>query len=138
MHGAAGCTPCDDGGLWLARPLGAFYIGLMNFATDTPFRVELPRGRLLSLRGARGSSLRVCAGMVWITAEDCEDDVFLAAGESWEVACDGLVLVESHRPRGARGFEAGASVEIRGLEPLIALAHDPDPKNQLEPSSAAG
>lgn len=110
----------------------------MNFATETPFRVELPRGRLLSLRGARGSSLRVCAGMVWITAEDCEDDVFLAAGESWEIACDGLVLVEAHRPRAARGFEPCASVEIRGPEPAIALAHDPDPKNQLEPSSAAG
>ena len=110
----------------------------MTYATEPPFRVELPRGRLLSLRGARGSRLRVCAGMVWITAEDCEDDVFLAAGDCYTVACDGLVLVEMHRPRIAPGRDGPASAEIQGPEPAIALAHDPDPKNQLEPSGAGG
>ena len=132
------CIPCDERQVWLVRGWGDSYSGLMNSATETTLRIALPPRRLLSLRDARGSTLRVCSGMVWITAEDCADDVFLAADERYVVACDGLVLVEMHTPRAARGFDGPASVEIRAPERVIGIAHDPDPKNQLEPSSAAG
>lgn len=132
------CTPCDGRQVWLVRAGGGSYSGLMNAATETTLRFDLPPKRLLSLRDARGSTLRVCSGMVWITAQDCVDDVFLRAGESYAVACDGLVLVEMHMPRASRGFGGPASVEIRAPEQVIGIAHDPDPKNQLEPSSAAG
>jgi hypothetical protein len=56
---------------------------------------RLGRNDHLRLRGARGTSLRVVEGRVWITEPDCGQDRFVAAGGCYSVRGDGLVLVSS-------------------------------------------
>lgn len=44
----------------------------------TPFRVELPAGKLLKLEGPRGLQVTCEAGHLWITEEAQPEDVWLA------------------------------------------------------------
>lgn len=57
----------------------------------------------LRLRGARGMSLRVVAGTVWITEDGWAKDSFVAAGTDYRVRGDGMVLVS---PEGGPGGAA--------------------------------
>jgi hypothetical protein len=56
---------------------------------------DLAPGELVKLDGARGTTLRVTRGMLWITLEDDLRDVVLAAGDSFTIDREGLTLVES-------------------------------------------
>jgi len=47
----------------------------------------------LRLRSARGLAIEVVDGRVWITEDGYQGDRFLAAGGSYRVCGDGLVLV---------------------------------------------
>jgi hypothetical protein len=60
--------------------------------------LRLNHNDFLRLRGARGVAIEVMDGRVWITEDGCRADRFLAAGGSYRVCGDGLVLVgaESH------------------------------------------
>lgn len=57
--------------------------------------VVLRPDRPLRLAGAHGRRLVCTAGCAWITAPGMIDDLFLRRGDAWEVASDGLVLVEA-------------------------------------------
>jgi Protein of unknown function (DUF2917) len=56
---------------------------------------DLAPGELVKLDGARGTTLRVTRGVLWITLEDDLRDVILAAGDSFTIDREGLTLVES-------------------------------------------
>lgn len=58
--------------------------------------LDLSRGDLLALDDARGTTLRVSRGTVWITQEKELRDVVLGAGDTWMVERNGLTLVEAH------------------------------------------
>jgi hypothetical protein len=60
--------------------------------------LDLSRGELLALDDARGTTLRVSRGTVWVTQEKELQDVVLTAGDTWAVERDGLTLVEAHAP----------------------------------------
>lgn len=57
--------------------------------------LELKIRDFLRLRGARGVALEVVGGRVWITEDGFEEDRFLSGGGRYQVASDGLVLVEA-------------------------------------------
>jgi hypothetical protein len=59
--------------------------------------LRLQNRDFLRLRGARGVALEVVDGRVWITEDGHQGDRFLAAGGSYRVCGDGLVLVEAER-----------------------------------------
>ena len=58
--------------------------------------LDLARGDLLALDDARGTTLRVSRGTVWITQEKELRDVVLNAGDVWAGERNGLTLVEAH------------------------------------------
>ncbi|PKO89794.1 MAG: hypothetical protein CVU18_03040 [Betaproteobacteria bacterium HGW-Betaproteobacteria-12] len=65
-------------------------------------KIDLGSGELcladnhpLSLREARGLSVRCTAGTIWLTVEGEAGDVFLRAGQSYRLASNGLALLES-------------------------------------------
>ncbi len=59
--------------------------------------VVLREDRPLRLVRARGRRIVCTAGCAWITAPGVRADIYLNAGEAWEVGSDGLVLVEAVR-----------------------------------------
>jgi hypothetical protein len=56
---------------------------------------DLARGEMLKLDGARGTTLRVTRGTVWITMQDDTRDVVLEAGDVFTVDRGGLTIVEA-------------------------------------------
>ena len=56
---------------------------------------DLAAGEIVQLDGARGTTLRVTRGMVWLTLEDDLRDVVLAAGDSFTIDRGGLTLIEA-------------------------------------------
>ena len=56
---------------------------------------DLAPGEMVKLDGARGTTLRVTRGMLWITLEDDPRDVILAAGDAFTIDREGLTLIES-------------------------------------------
>jgi hypothetical protein len=57
--------------------------------------VRLNPRALFTLRAARGASIRVTSGRVWITEDGSAADHFIAAGGDYRVRGDGLVVVEN-------------------------------------------
>ncbi len=55
--------------------------------------LDLDRGQLLRMRSARGATIEVLSGRVWITEDGCAADRFLDAGRCYRVGGEGLVLV---------------------------------------------
>ena len=56
---------------------------------------DLSAGELVRLDGARGTTLRVTRGRLWITQEDDTRDIVLAAGDSYTIDRGGLTLIEA-------------------------------------------
>jgi hypothetical protein len=56
---------------------------------------ELAPGELVELDGARGTTLRVTRGTLWITLEHDVRDIVLTAGDSFTIDRGGLTLVEA-------------------------------------------
>lgn len=56
---------------------------------------DLAPGEVVQLDGARGTTLRVTRGTLWITLEDDLRDVVLSAGDSFMVDRGGLTIVEA-------------------------------------------
>lgn len=67
----------------------------LQIEANTGLEVVLRQDHPLRLVRARGRRLLCTGGCAWITAPGVPDDIFLHAGEAWEVADDGLVLVEA-------------------------------------------
>jgi Protein of unknown function (DUF2917) len=57
--------------------------------------LELADGALVELKDARGTTLRVTKGALWITQEHDNDDIVLRAGDVWTVERQGLTLLEA-------------------------------------------
>ena len=56
---------------------------------------DLSAGELVRLDGARGTTLRVTRGNLWITLENDTRDIVLAAGDSYTIDRGGLTLIEA-------------------------------------------
>ena len=57
--------------------------------------IQLSRGDFIGLPDARGTTLRVGRGSLWITQENDRRDVVLTSGDAWTVERDGLTLAEA-------------------------------------------
>ena len=57
--------------------------------------LELGDGDLIELRDARGTTLRVTRGTIWVTQERDRRDIVLRAGDVWTVERQGLTVVEA-------------------------------------------
>jgi hypothetical protein len=56
---------------------------------------ELAPRELVKLDGARGTTLRVTRGTLWLTLEGDLRDIVLAAGDSFTIDRGGLTLIEA-------------------------------------------
>ena len=81
---------------------------------------EMKPGELIGLDGARGTTLRVTRGVLWITFDHDPRDVVLGVGDVFTIDKGGLTLVEA---QGATTVCAMAHhvemVRIRGAEPTL-------------------
>lgn len=57
--------------------------------------LDLVNGDLLELDDARGTTLRVTRGALWVTQERDSRDVVLGAGDTWTVESHGLTIGEA-------------------------------------------
>lgn len=55
----------------------------------------VPPGRTLHLRRARGARLDVFHGRIWLTQTGQDEDVFLAAGDTFDVRAAGAIVIEA-------------------------------------------
>lgn len=87
----------------------------MRFELDgTP--LSLVNGALLNISDAKGQSLRVLEGRVWVTQEGYLDDVFLEAGATYRFAGPGSAVVSAEGPADAVAtvlFDAPLAVRDR-------------------------
>jgi hypothetical protein len=83
--------------------------------------LDLGRDEIFRLQGARGASILVLRGVVWITEHGRASDSFVGAGKSYPVRGDGLVLVSCET--------AGAGARI-----MVARAEGP---SRAEPERVA-
>jgi hypothetical protein len=56
---------------------------------------DLAAGELVQLDGARGTTLRVTRGTLWVTLEDDLRDIVLSVGETFTVDRGGLTIAEA-------------------------------------------
>src|SRR5256885_7118434 len=56
--------------------------------------LELSHGDLAELSDARGTTVRVTKGTIWMTQEQDTQDIVLRAGDVWTVERQGLTLLE--------------------------------------------
>ena len=56
---------------------------------------ELAPGELIGLDGARGTTLRVTRGLLWVTLERDIRDVVLSVGDVFTIDRGGLTLIEA-------------------------------------------
>ena len=56
---------------------------------------DLASGELVRLDGARGTTLRVTRGTLWITLQNDTRDIVLTAGDSYTIDRGGLTLIEA-------------------------------------------
>jgi hypothetical protein len=61
---------------------------------------DLAPGEIVRLDGARGTTLRVTRGTLWITLQDDTRDVVLEAGDVFTIDRGGLTIVEAQNAAG--------------------------------------
>jgi len=83
----------------------------------------VPAGGLLRLEEACGKRIACTDGLLWITVAGEYDDIFLHAGQCYDIPAQGLVLVESlENSRVAVGVQARKMVgSCAGLPGLMQL-----------------
>jgi hypothetical protein len=100
------------------------WMQVLHSALDIPATrsrpVALGRGEILRLTGARGASVRVAAGSVWITEECRRDDIVLTPRGEHRIASGGRVVVAS-QPRARLVIEwpedqAAPRIEVAAAE----------------------
>ena len=87
---------------------------------------DLAPNELVKLDGARGTTLRVTRGALWITLEDDTRDVVLRAGDVFTIDRGGLTLVE------AQG-RATVCVMGRPIDEVHVRARQPAVQPRVEP-----
>jgi len=56
---------------------------------------DLENGELIEMTDARGTTLRVTKGTLWVTQERDRNDIVLRAGDVWTVERAGLTVAEA-------------------------------------------
>ena len=59
--------------------------------------MALSRGSVAQFHHARGTTLTVTAGSLWITQDDDSRDITLDAGQTWTIERHGTTLVQAQR-----------------------------------------
>jgi hypothetical protein len=72
--------------------------------------LRLKRNDFLRLRGARGASIEVRNGRVWVTEDGTTGDHFLMPGHRYRVVGDGLVIIGTET---YAGDGPGAEIAVR-------------------------
>jgi hypothetical protein len=93
--------------------------------------LHLPRRATMRLDAARGASIEVRAGMLWLTEEGLAKDVFLREGERCLLGTDGRVIVQA---------ESDSAFELRGAVPRPApiSLRSPRPSRPARVAGASG
>jgi len=82
----------------------------------------------IAIAGGAGARIHVADGRIWLTEEDCLEDVFLGPGASYTLKQPGRVVIESE---GTARVTVEAHVSVEAERPLMsrlasawqALAH---------------
>lgn len=80
--------------------------------------LSLVDGDLVELRDARGATLRVDHGSVWVTQERGRHDIVLRAGDAWTIERGGVTVAEARGDtalRVAGNDPAGTTVRTRRI-----------------------
>jgi Protein of unknown function (DUF2917) len=88
--------------------------------------LNLTKGDLLELADARGTTLRVTRGTLWVTQERDQRDVVLGAGDTWTIERHGLTVGEAQGDAAVVVIGSGlveAAVRSRRLRWQDRLAH---------------
>ncbi|MEO6929670.1 MAG: DUF2917 domain-containing protein [Casimicrobiaceae bacterium] len=88
--------------------------------------LDMAEGNLLKLDDARGTTLRVARGTLWVTQERDRRDFVLGPGDVWAIERDGLTLVGAQTAAMISVVGAGAvdaHVCERRMRPLARLRH---------------
>jgi hypothetical protein len=72
---------------------------------ETGTSIGLTAGEAITLDDARGATLRVLRGTLWVTQERRHEDVILRAGDVWMVERNGATVIEAQDA--ARLYVAG-------------------------------
>ena len=97
--------------------------------------LDLRHGDLVKLADARGTTLRVARGTLWVTQEHDRSDVVLNTGDVWTVERDGLTLpkrrpasryVSSDRAPSPPTCANGASAAANGCAAFSTAGCMPD------------
>jgi hypothetical protein len=72
-------------------------------------QIDLERGALLRLANARGTTLRVTRGKLWVTQHGDPRDIVLAPGDVWTVERRGLTLARAERDTSVALIGEGAT-----------------------------
>jgi hypothetical protein len=87
--------------------------------------VDLASGQMLRLDDAKGTTLRVTRGTLWVTQDRDVNDIVLVAGDVWTVERAGLTLAE------AQG-QAIVCLVGPGAVPARVVARRIRPRNRLQ------
>ncbi|HVE51566.1 MAG TPA: DUF2917 domain-containing protein [Casimicrobiaceae bacterium] len=71
--------------------------------------LTLDDGDLLKLEDARGTTLRVHSGGVWLTQDGDQRDIMLSAGDAWTIERPGVTLAMARGATTLRVGEASAN-----------------------------
>ena len=77
--------------------------------------MTIATGGVSQLKDARGMTLHVASGCLWVTQDGSLADTVLEAGESFTITCDGITLLTACKPWPF----AHVSVTVPMREPLI-------------------
>jgi hypothetical protein len=62
-----------------------------------PAVIELEYRRVIPMHVAVGARIDCLSGRIWITEERSTDDIVLEAGESFDITCAGVAVVQALR-----------------------------------------
>lgn len=100
-----------------ARPCSRVQSTTWRFEMDNELHhplTDLTAGSMLRVRDGQGRAIVVFEGQVWITQDDDQRDIVLAAGESFSADQPGLMLVEALHD---------SKVMLLEADPLLAAAN---------------
>jgi hypothetical protein len=78
-------------------------------------QIDLDGGTALNLSDARGTTLRVTRGQLWLTQDGDLRDIVLAAGDTWTIERHGLTIATAQTDSSVALVGPGAAkVDARG------------------------
>ncbi|HEY3181054.1 MAG TPA: DUF2917 domain-containing protein [Casimicrobiaceae bacterium] len=70
--------------------------------------VELEYRGIVPVEDAMGTRIDCLRGRIWITERECAGDIVLKAGQSYEISCGGVAVVQALREEALVAFRAPA------------------------------